>query len=312
MQRATAPIVNAMTVDVEDYFHVAALARSIARSQWDTMEYRAGASTRRLLDAFDDAGIKATFFVLGWVARKDPQLVRDIQARGHEIASHGMSHKLVFNQTPEEFSAETYESKALLQDITGERVVGYRASTYSITKRSLWALDILHEAGFVYDSSIFPIRHDVYGIADAPKVPSRIVTPKGARIVEFPLSTATMAGIDVPVAGGGYFRLLPTWLTRAGLKKINGTYGRPFVFYLHPWEIDPQQPRIPTSLLSRVRHYTNLHATAGRLNNLLKQFRFAPMAQVLAGLDLMDESVSRREAVSERQGSAVAFGALGS
>jgi polysaccharide deacetylase family protein (PEP-CTERM system associated) len=280
-------LINAMTVDVEDYFHVAALAQSIDRSKWHEMEYRAETSTRRLLDLFDENGIKATFFVLGWVARRSPELVREIHQRGHEIASHGMSHKLVFDQTPQEFAQETYESKALLEDIVGVRVLGYRASTYSITRRSLWALDILKEAGFIYDSSIFPIRHDTYGIPDASQVPSRVRTPKGASIVEFPMSTAPMFGARVPVSGGGYFRLLPYWLTRSGLRKLNHQLGRPFIFYLHPWEIDPAQPRVPTRLLSRVRHYTNLDRCEARLRRLLAEFRFAPVREVLRSQQLL-------------------------
>ena len=270
-----------MTVDVEDYFHVAALADSIDRSTWNEMEYRVEANTHRLLALFDESKIKATFFVLGWVARRSPQLIREIHQAGHEVASHGMSHLLVYNQTPEVFEAETRESKALLEDITGAPVIGYRASTYSITKRSLWALDILHEAGFLYDSSIFPIRHDLYGIPDAPKTPARIPTPKGRSMVEFPMSTAPMFGATLPVSGGGYFRLLPYWLTRAGLRKLNDEFERPFIFYLHPWEIDAGQPRIRASLKSRLRHYTNLGRTEARLRRLIGEFRFTTAREVL-------------------------------
>lgn len=287
MTGADAPIVNAMTVDVEDYFHVAALASSIDRSTWDQQEYRAEASTRRLLDLFDESNIRATFFVLGWVARRSPDLIRDIARRGHEVASHGMSHKLVYNQTPQEFERETYESKALLEDLIGAPVLGYRASTYSITHRSLWALDILKEAGFAYDSSIFPIRHDMYGIPDAPQVPSRIATPKGASIVEFPMSTAPMFGTRIPVSGGGYFRLLPYWLTRAGLNKLNHELRRPFIFYLHPWEVDPDQPRVRTNWKSRLRHYTNLGRTEARLRRLIGEFRFGRVRDVLTDAALL-------------------------
>lgn len=286
MHDSSAPIVNAMSVDVEDYFHVAALARSIDRSQWNAMEYRAEASTRRLLALFAESGLKATFFVLGWVARRSPELVREIHQQGHEVASHGMSHKLVFDQTPQEFAAETYESKALLEDIIGAPVLGYRASTYSITRRSLWALDVLKEAGFAYDSSIFPIRHDVYGIPDAPQAPAVIATPKGATLVEFPMSTAPLFGMRIPVSGGGYFRLLPYGLTHAGLTKLNRDLRRPFIFYLHPWEIDPGQPRVRTSWLSRVRHYTNLERCESRLRRLIGSFRFAPVHEVLRAQDL--------------------------
>jgi polysaccharide deacetylase family protein (PEP-CTERM system associated) len=280
-QPAVTPIINAMSVDVEDYFHVAALAASIDRSRWHDMEYRAEASTRRLLDLFDETKLKSTFFVLGWVARRSPQLIREIHDRGHEVASHGMSHLLVYNQTPEEFKAETIESKSLLEDIIGAPVHGYRASTYSITKRSLWALDILNEAGFLYDSSIFPIRHDLYGIPDAPLTPARIATPKGASIVEFPMSTAPLLGTKLPVSGGGYFRLLPYWLTRHGLRKLNHSLRRPFIFYLHPWEVDPRQPRVRAHWKSVLRHYTNLHRTEPRLRRLIGEFRFAPVRDVL-------------------------------
>jgi polysaccharide deacetylase family protein (PEP-CTERM system associated) len=298
LQHATS-LVNAMTVDVEDYFHVAALAKSIDRSKWNGMEYRVEANTRRLLDLFDAKAIKATFFVLGWVARKSPELVREIAARGHEVASHGMSHKLVFDQTPQEFADETYESKSLLEDIVGAPILGYRASTYSITHRSLWALDILKEAGFIYDSSIFPIRHDVYGIPDAPQVPSRIQTPKGASIVEFPMSVAPMFGMRLPVSGGGYFRLLPYSLTRFGLRKLNHSLGRPFIFYLHPWEIDPQQPRVKTKLLSKLRHYTNLDKCEGRLRKLIEEFRFAPVREVLQAQQLLAMKSSNWVAVPQ-------------
>ena len=280
-------IVNAMSVDVEDYFHVAALAPSIDRNRWNDMEYRAEHSTRKLLDLFDEHQMKSTFFVLGWVARRSPELIREIHARGHEVASHGMSHLLVFNQTPAEFERETIESKALLEDIIGAPVLGYRASTYSITKRSLWALDILKEAGFLYDSSIFPIHHDTYGIPDASQVPSRIVTPKGASLVEFPMSTAPMMGMKLPVSGGGYFRLLPYWLTRTGLRKLNHQLERPFIFYLHPWEVDPDQPRVPTSLKSRLRHYTNLEQTLGRLRRLIGEFKFGTVREVLRSQHLL-------------------------
>lgn len=275
-----------MTVDVEDYFHVAAFADSIDRSQWEHLEYRAEANTHRLLELFAQTGIRATFFVLGWVAKRSPGLVKAIHAAGHEIASHGWSHKLVFNQTAEEFGREARDSKSLLEDLCATRVYGYRASTYSITRRSTWALDILCEAGFTYDSSIFPVRHDVYGIPDAPLAPGMMSTPGGRKIVEFPMSTVRMCGVKVPVSGGGYFRLLPYWLTRSGLSRINRDEKRPFVFYLHPWEIDPEQPRVAAGLLSRFRHYTNLTKTEARLRRLISQYRFDSMRSVLSGLGL--------------------------
>lgn len=280
-------MINAMTVDVEDYFHVAALADSIPRQEWDHMEYRAEASTRRLLQILDEHSVKGTFFILGWVARRSPGLVKDIHASGHEIASHGWSHKLVYQQTESEFRQETLNSKALLEDIIGAPVLGYRASTYSITNRSLWALDVLCELGFKYDSSIFPIRHDLYGIPDAAREPGLISTPAGANIVEFPMATSRIFGITIPVSGGGYFRLLPYFLTRKGLRDLNRREKLPFVFYLHPWEIDPEQPRIGAKLRSRVRHYTNLSRTEGRLRKLLGEFRFSRMQDVLTSRGLL-------------------------
>jgi polysaccharide deacetylase family protein (PEP-CTERM system associated) len=290
--RAGGTIVNAMTVDVEDYFHVAAFANDISRSDWDKMEYRAEANTHRLLQLFADSQIRATFFVLGWVAKRSSQLVRDIQRAGHEIASHGMSHKLVYNQTREEFATETIESKALLEDITGQRIDGYRASTYSITKKSLWALDVLCEAGFKYDSSIFPIAHDKYGIPDAPLAPAIIAAPSGRQIVEFPMSTAKLMGLRVPVSGGGYFRLLPYAITKLGLNKLNKKLERPFVFYLHPWEIDVDQPRVQTNWLSRFRHYNNLDECELRLKRLIGDFRFGTMKDVLESQGLFSRSNS--------------------
>jgi polysaccharide deacetylase family protein (PEP-CTERM system associated) len=272
---------NAMTVDVEDYFHVAALAEVISRDDWSKMEFRAEASTDRLLELFDRTSVRATFFVLGWVAQKAPDLVRRIHAAGHEIACHGLTHELVYRQTPAVFREETQQSKAMLEDLIGVPVDGYRAASYSITRESLWALDILCELGFRYDSSIFPIAHDRYGIPGASTRPGKIVTPSGASIVEFPLSTKQLFGMRVPVAGGGYFRLLPYWFTRWALASVNERDSMPFVFYLHPWEVDPEQPRFNASWFSRFRHYNNLDVCEARLRSLLADFRFSTMRDVL-------------------------------
>jgi polysaccharide deacetylase family protein (PEP-CTERM system associated) len=284
---AAPPMRNVMSIDVEDYFHVAALAEAIDRSDWERMEYRAESSTDRLLQIFADHKIRATFFVLGWVARRSPGLVRKIQRAGHEVASHGMSHKLIYTQTPEEFAQETKDAKALLEDLLGAPVLGYRAATYSITRRSLWALDIIHDLGFRYDSSIFPIRHDLYGIPGSPIAPGEIETPSGARIVEFPISTVDVFGTRLPIAGGGYFRLFPYWLTRAGLRRVNQQERRPFVFYLHPWEVDPDQPVVQVGWRSRFRHYNNLKRTEERLIRLIREFDFATMQESLQGLGLL-------------------------
>lgn len=276
-----------MSVDVEDYYQVSAFAKSVATSEWEQYESRVVANTQRLLDLFAEKKVKATFFVLGWVADREPQLVKKIHRQGHEIASHGYSHQLIYNQTPEVFKEETIKSKQLLEDLIGEEVLGYRAASYSITKRNLWALDILAEAGFVYDSSIFPIRHDRYGIADAKTIPHKLATPNGAELVEFPLTTRRMGNLNIPVAGGGYFRLYPYFLTRHFLKAVNKKQGEQFVFYLHPWEVDPQQPRIEASWFSKFRHYNNLEKCESRLSNLMDDFNFTTMKAVLTELNLL-------------------------
>jgi polysaccharide deacetylase family protein (PEP-CTERM system associated) len=284
-------IVNAFTVDVEDYFQVSALAPAIARDSWFEREYRVEANTDRVLAALADHGVHGTFFVLGWIAEKSPGLVRRIAAAGHEIASHGYSHELIYSQSPSEFRTETAVSKNRLEDIIGARVTGYRAASFSITERSLWALDVLIDLGFEYDSSVFPIRHDRYGIPGASRDPGRISAPSGRTIVEFPMAAAEFLGMQVPVSGGGYFRIFPYWLTRAGLGRINGKRGQPFVFYMHPWEVDPGQPRIDVGFVSRFRHYTNLDKCETRLRRLLKEFRFAPMRSVLLERELLDTGV---------------------
>jgi polysaccharide deacetylase family protein (PEP-CTERM system associated) len=225
--------------------------------------------------------------VLGWVARKHPEIVRRIVAAGHEVASHGMSHRLIYTQSPAEFQRETHDAKALLEDLAQKPVVGYRAATYSITRRSLWALDILYEEGFRYDSSIFPMRHDRYGIPGAEPRPHVLTTPNGARLVEFPISVLSYHGAKVPVAGGGYFRLFPYRFTRWALRRLN-EQRQEFVFYVHPWEVDPEQPRVnDASVLSRFRHYLNLGRCAERLGRLLEDFEFDTMHSVLAQKNLL-------------------------
>lgn len=283
----TMSVPNALTVDVEDYFHVAALAPNIHRDSWTSRESRVVVNTEKLLSIFDQFDVHGTFFVLGWVAERYPQLVRTIAARGHEIACHGFSHRLVYEQSPEEFYDETRHAKNLIEDITGSAVLGYRAASYSIVRESLWALDILNELGFVYDSSIFPVHHDRYGIPDAERIPHRISTPNKKTLVEWPLSTAKVFGFRFPVSGGGYFRLLPYWYTHWGLTSINQREKRPFIFYLHPWEIDPMQPRVEASWLSRFRHYTNLEKCEERLRRLLGEFQFGTARDGLVKLGLL-------------------------
>ncbi len=276
-----------MSVDVEDYYQVSAFAKSVDTSEWEQHESRVVENTHRLLNLFSEKKIKATFFVLGWVAEREPQLVKEIHNLGHEVASHGYSHQLIYNQSQEVFKEETIRSKKMLEDLIGEQVLGYRAASYSITKRNLWALDILYEAGFVYDSSIFPIRHDRYGIADAETVPHKLATPNGSELVEFPLTTRRIGKLNIPVAGGGYFRLYPYFLTRHFLKAVNKKQDEQFVFYLHPWEVDPQQPRIEASWFSKFRHYNNLEKCESRLNHLINDFNFTTMKSVLTELNLL-------------------------
>ena len=280
-----AGVVNAMTVDVEDYFQVSAFDRVVSRSQWADFPSRVVANTERILRLLAEREVRATFFVLGWVAERHPSLVSLIADLGHEVASHGYGHRLVYDQTPRAFRDDIRRSKDVLEAATGQRVEGYRAPSFSITSESLWALDILIEEGFRYDASIFPIRHDRYGIPDSPRHPYVLPRATGA-LVEVPGSTARIGAMNLPVAGGGYFRLLPYGWTRWGIARLNERERRPAVFYLHPWEVDPDQPRLQASMLSRFRHYRNLRKTESRLRRLLTDFRFAPLRHVLADAEL--------------------------
>lgn len=272
-------IVNAMTVDVEDYFHVTAFAGALDRARWPSFESRVERNTQRLLEIFARHRVRMTFFVLGWVAERVPGLIRELHRAGHEIACHGLTHQLVYTQTPQLFREETHRSKSMLEDLTGAPVRGYRAATYSITSASLWALDILEELGFEYDSSVFPVRHDLYGMPGVSRRPFRVAS---GRLLEVPLTTVNVAGQSLPCAGGGYFRLLPYSAFRWALRRVNRE-GLPAVFYLHPWEIDPGQPRIAAPWRSRFRHYTNLHRTEARLESLLTDFRWGRMDEVFMG-----------------------------
>jgi polysaccharide deacetylase family protein (PEP-CTERM system associated) len=314
---------NVLTIDVEDYFQVHAFSSVINPADWDNYESRVEHNTYRILEILSNSGvsnnsytsngssnsIKATFFILGWIAERYPGLVRDIAAQGHEIASHGYRHELVTNQGPDEFRADVAKTKKILEDVTGEEVIGYRASTYSIIRKTLWALKILAEEGYRYDSSIFPVHHDVYGFPEAPRFPfkvnlngdvqtvrsfaaansfarsNRSNVPNDSNVFwEFPISTVRLFGQNLPVAGGGYFRLFPYWLVKRLLGHINRTEQRPFIFYLHPWEFDPGQPKIDNApLKSKVRHYLNLDKVENRFRRLLSNFNFVPIR------DLMDK-----------------------
>ena len=270
-----------MTVDVEDYFHVSAFQDTVPRSSWDGLESRVVKNTERLLHLFEQHDVRGTFFILGWVAERHPSLVRQIAQAGHELASHGYGHRLIYEQSPDEFREDLRKSRAAIGAAAGVSVSGYRAPSFSITPRSLWALDVIREEGFVYDASVYPIRHDRYGLPSSPRH-FHVLEQAAGLLWECPGSTVQLAGVNLPIGGGGYFRLLPYAWTKWGVSRVNHDERRATVFYLHPWEIDPDQPRMPASRVSRFRHYTNLHRTEARLKRLLTDFRFAPLAEILA------------------------------
>lgn len=273
-----APVRNALTVDVEEYFQVAAFERTIARSAWNTLESRVEYSTGRVLDLFASHGAKATFFVLGWIAERHPALVRRIVAEGHELASHGYDHTRVHNFSPEEFRADVVKTKGILEDISGIELRGYRAPSYSINARNLWALDVLGETGHRYSSSIYPIRHDLYGMPEAPRFPFRV---RPDSILEIPVTTVRIGERNLPCGGGGYFRLLPYGVFRRMLERVNDRDGKSGLFYFHPWEVDAGQPRIDGApLKSRFRHYLNLGTMHTRLERLLEDFQWGRMDDV--------------------------------
>jgi polysaccharide deacetylase family protein (PEP-CTERM system associated) len=345
-------MLNALTIDVEDYFQVLAFSDVIRYEEWENFECRVERNTNRLLDILDECKSNflsnfpnslpqtsvlgprtsqlATFFVLGWIAERYPNLIRRIKDQGHEIACHGYAHKVIYNQTKEEFREDIRKSKAILEDITGSEVIGYRAPSYSITNKSQWAFEVLVEEGFKYDSSIFPIHHDFYGMPYAPRFPF-IISLNGnsnfefsmlnfelnaaapqhgsttaqqhvfssnashlppntlhlapcvtKTLIEFPLSTTRLLGQNLPISGGGYFRLFPYSIIRKGLKSINEKENKPFIFYVHPWELDIEQPHIKNaSMRSRFRHYVNLNKTENKFRTLLKDFNFLPVKEIL-------------------------------
>lgn len=276
---------NALTIDVEDYFQVTAFSGVIRRTDWNWHPLRVEENTNRILDLLDGFSVKATFFVLGWVAERTPGLVREILHRGHEIASHGYGHELVYQIGPERFREDIRRGRGILEDIAGVKVRGYRAPSYSITQKSLWALELLVQEGFCYDSSIFPVVHDHYGIPDAHRYPHEMKTESGT-IWEFPLTTVEMWTVGrklrLPIAGGGYLRLFPSALIARWMRRINHRDQQPTVLYLHPWEIDTNQPRVHARLKSRFRHYLNLGSTEKKLRNLICNLSFDTMNRVLA------------------------------
>ena len=269
-----------MTVDVEDYFQVEVFASRMPRVSWCDIPSRVEGNVESLLNLFAANGVNATFFTLGWIAERHPEMVRRIAAAGHELASHGYDHKRVDCLTPIEFKEDVLRSKAILEEITGKTVLGYRAPTFSIGPKTPWAHEILEDEGYSYSSSVYPIRHDLYGNCDAPRMPFQ---PTSGGLWEFPLSTRRICGFNFPCSGGGYFRLFPYWLSRQNLRHVNVADTVPCIFYTHPWEIDSAQPRVTElSFRSRFRHYTNLHLMPERLEHLMRDLRWGRMVDVFA------------------------------
>jgi polysaccharide deacetylase family protein (PEP-CTERM system associated) len=277
------PMKNAVTIDLEDYYQVSAFAGNAPPEHWDSFASRIENNTKKLLDILDAAGRKATFFTLGWVAKKYPALVREIAARGHEIGCHSNEHRLVYTMEPEEFRQDSLRAKQLLEEASGARVLGYRAPSFSIRRTSLWAFELLAGLGFLYDSSVFPIRHANYGMPRAPRCPFTIETANGP-LVEFPMPTLEWGKSRAPLAGGAYLRLLPYWFTRWGIRFLNMKENHAACIYLHPWELDSEQPRMSGSLSARLRHYIGLRGAEAKFRRLLHDFEFVPLGSLLDGL----------------------------
>jgi polysaccharide deacetylase family protein (PEP-CTERM system associated) len=274
--------VNAFSVDVEDWYQVADFDAVIPFADWDRYESRVARNTDGVLRLLDEAGCRGTFFVLTWNAERYPEIVRRIAAAGHEVATHGYAHRIVYEQTPEQFRADVERAKKTLEDITGEVVLGYRAPSFSFTKQSLWAPDVLLDLGFRYDSSVFPVRDSLYGMPDAERFPYVIRERDGRRLLEFPITTTEFLGRNLPLGGGGYLRVFPYQYMRWGMRRVNRHEHRSAVVYIHPWEIDPEQPRVKTAgKRGFSSHYVNLGRTEAKLRRLLRDFRFAPMRDLL-------------------------------
>jgi len=272
---------NALTIDVEDYFHVSAFRRSVPYAEWDRMESRVERNTHKVLELLEEFRLHATFFILGWVAERYPSLVRAIQTAGHELGCHSYAHRLVYELTPDEFRADTRRALSTIEDIAGLRVRAYRAPSFSITARSLWALEILLELGFTADSSIFPTRNWLYGVPNAPRQPFRIHA-SGSDLLEFPPATLRIAGCNIPATGGAYLRLLPYRFQALGLTGI-ADRGEPIVLYFHPWELDPAQPRLAARLGPKFYHYSGLNRTEERLRGLFSKFTFGTLSESMPG-----------------------------
>ena len=278
-------IQNAMTVDVEEYYQVSAFEKAIDRKEWESINSSVENNVARILSLFDDKQVKATFFVLGWVAERHPQMIKSIVQNGHELASHGYSHIRVANQNKEEFREDVSKTKKILEDISGESVVGYRAASFSINSVEHWAHSELLESGYKYSSSVYPVVHDLYGVPDAP---GHAYRPFDAELLEIPLSALKFCGLRVPCSGGGYFRLFPYSLSNYLINTYNKREKRPGIFYFHPWEIDTEQPRLDNiNLKTRFRHYNGLEKMEGRLSKLCQSFTWNRMDKIF-----LDYSVS--------------------
>jgi polysaccharide deacetylase family protein (PEP-CTERM system associated) len=272
-------IINALSVDVEDYFQVEAFKSVISPESWDSYSPRVADNTRRVMDLMSAANTRGTFFVLGWVAQRFPKLIQEIAESGHEVACHGFDHERVQAQSPSQFRDDIGRAKSLLEDISGKRVRGYRAPTFSINDKNWWSYDVLAGEGFEYSSSVYPIAHDLYGMPEAPR--GAFYPLAGSGFIEIPISTVRFNGRNFPAGGGGYFRLLPYAVSRMGIRHVNRKAGMPSIFYCHPWEFDPEQPRISSApLKSRIRHYMNISAMGGRFSRLLRDFRWGRMDDV--------------------------------
>ncbi len=281
-------IKNGLTIDVEEWFHVSLFRKIIHCEEWDGLKSTVVANTCRVLNILAEKRIKATFFVLGWVAERYPEIVIAIQEHGHEIGSHTYSHQIIYEQSRQEFVADVHRSIEILEGLTRERIDSFRAPSYSITRSSLWAWEVLADLGIKYDSSIFPVKHDLYGIPDAPRFPFYINLKDRSRLVEVPLSTIQIGDKNIPMAGGGYLRLYPLWFIRHSIKRINRE-SRPAIIYLHPWELDPDLPHLKIGLFKALRHYGNLSLTEGRLRRLLDEFSFGPLSEVLTAAPIQNE-----------------------
>ncbi len=274
-------MINLLTFDIEEWFHTTALHHYVDEASWDRLESSVVGNVHNLLELLENHQTRATFFILGWIAERYPRLVQEIDRAGHEIASHGYRHRLIYDLDRETFRDYVRRAKGLLEDVTGKPVLGYRATSFSIVSQTLWALDILREAGFIYDSSMFPIRHDIYGINGFPRFPFRLDNG----LIELPASTVSLWGKNFPIAGGGYFRLYPYLLTKRGIESLNRA-GHPAVVYLHPWELDPDCQRVPQAdWRTRFRQYVNLDKTAPKLQRLLTDFHFRPIGPYVEQFD---------------------------